>query len=128
MNRPERYQSLSHQSHLRNPLSGSRGSDIYLFKGRLPKLTFQRHEQKGVGTTIKPQKRLFGSGLQPAADRFTYSTALSKARMDPPVRLEVPIFGQDSGALAVSCGASRLELNRAGSYGEYSYLAYLKIT
>ncbi|KAL2179043.1 uncharacterized protein P884DRAFT_196340 [Thermothelomyces heterothallicus CBS 202.75] len=31
-------------------------------------------------------------------------------------RLEVPIFGPDDGLLAVSLGARRLELNRAGSY------------
>ncbi|KAL2197496.1 copper homeostasis CutC domain-containing protein [Corynascus similis CBS 632.67] len=31
-------------------------------------------------------------------------------------RLEVPIFGPEDGLLAVSMGASRLELNRAGSY------------
>ncbi|KAL2157563.1 hypothetical protein VTH06DRAFT_5941 [Thermothelomyces fergusii] len=33
-------------------------------------------------------------------------------------RLEVPIFGPDDGPLAVSLGASRLELNRAGSYAQ----------
>ncbi|KAK4251061.1 copper homeostasis CutC domain-containing protein [Corynascus novoguineensis] len=38
--------------------------------------------------------------------------ANDKARL----RLEVPIFGPDDGLLAVSMGASRLELNRAGSY------------
>ncbi|KAK3299393.1 uncharacterized protein B0H64DRAFT_472535 [Chaetomium fimeti] len=35
---------------------------------------------------------------------------------EPRARLEVPIFGPDDGPLAVSLGASRLELNRAGSY------------
>ncbi|KAK3901845.1 hypothetical protein C8A05DRAFT_34452, partial [Staphylotrichum tortipilum] len=34
------------------------------------------------------------------------------------VRLEVPIFGPTTGALAFSLGASRLELNRAGSYAQ----------
>lgn len=33
-------------------------------------------------------------------------------------RLEVPIFGPDVGALAVSLGATRLELSREGSYGK----------
>jgi len=32
-------------------------------------------------------------------------------------QLEIPIFGPDSGILASSAGARRLELNRAGSYG-----------
>lgn len=33
------------------------------------------------------------------------------------IRLEVPVFGHAYGALAVRRGASRLELNRDGSYG-----------
>ncbi|KAK4188209.1 copper homeostasis CutC domain-containing protein [Podospora australis] len=32
--------------------------------------------------------------------------------------LEIPIFGSESGVKAVGAGATRLELNRAGSYGE----------
>lgn len=39
-------------------------------------------------------------------------------------RLEVPIFGPDAGAVAVSLGASRLELNHAGSYGQPSPMPF----
>lgn len=37
--------------------------------------------------------------------------------------LEIPIFGPDDGAAAVMSGAQRLELNRAGSYGEFAIIS-----
>jgi hypothetical protein len=49
-----------------------------------------------------------------------WAPADTKASMAPTLgpRLEVPIFGPDFGALAVSLGVNRLELNHAGSYRE----------
>ena len=38
-------------------------------------------------------------------------------------RLEIPIFGPESGPKAAAAGAAQIELNRAGSYGQF-FLPY----